>query len=69
MTDCGHHMRGTWTRHESTSTCGKYFPRGSTLASHEHKTVAELYSLARLYVVQVMVPWAMLYIIRLKLRV
>jgi hypothetical protein len=42
MTDCGHRMRGTWTRRELTSTCGKYFPRGSTLALHKHKTVAEL---------------------------
>jgi hypothetical protein len=35
MTNCGHRMRGTWTRRELTSMCGKYFPKGSTLVSHK----------------------------------
>ncbi len=48
MMNCGHRMRGTWTRRELTSTCGRYFPRGSTLASHNLRTVAELYFLVRL---------------------
>jgi len=48
MTNCGHRMRGTWTRHESTSTYGRYFPRGSTLVSHKLRTVAKLYFLVRL---------------------
>jgi hypothetical protein len=48
MTVCGRRMHGTWTRRESTLTCGKYFPRGSTLAPHKIRTVAEPYRLVRL---------------------
>jgi hypothetical protein len=48
MTNCGHRMRGTWTRRESTSTYGKYFPRGSTLVSYKLRTIAKLYFLVQL---------------------
>jgi hypothetical protein len=47
VTNRGHHMRGTWTRRESISTYGKYFPRGSTPVS-QHKIIAKLYLLVRM---------------------
>ncbi|KAI0293455.1 hypothetical protein BC826DRAFT_384472 [Russula brevipes] len=42
LMDCGRRMRGTWTRRESTSTCDKYFRRGSAPGSRKLRTARML---------------------------